>query len=70
MKKLWFVILLSLSFSLYAGWGADLCEEETCSGHGECQEDGENEWCECDEGYIADGMECILGCNGVTCSGH
>ena len=70
MKKLWFVILLSLSFSLYAGWGADLCEEETCSGHGECQNDGKNEWCECDEGYIADGMECILGCNGVTCSGH
>ena len=70
MKKLWFVILLSLSFSLYAGWGADLCEEETCSGHGEFQNDGENEWCACDEGYIADGMECILGCNGVTCSGH
>ena len=71
MKKLFLFLVALFSFlSLSAGWGADLCEDETCSGHGECQDDAENEWCDCDEGYIADGMECILGCNGVTCSGH
>ena len=69
-KYLSFFVLLFSFISLFGGWGADLCEEETCSGHGECQEDGENEWCECDEGYIASGLDCILGCSGVTCSGH
>ena len=69
-KYLSFFVVLFSFFSLFGGWGEDLCEDQTCSGHGECQEDGENEWCVCDEGYIADGMECILGCDGVTCSGH
>ena len=69
-KYLSFFVVFFSFLSLSAGWGADLCEDQTCSGHGECQDDGENEWCVCDEGYIADGMECILGCNGVTCSGH
>ncbi len=71
MRKLFLFFVVFFSFvSVSAGWGADLCEDVTCSGHGECQEDGENEWCVCDEGYIADGLECVLGCNGVTCSGH
>ncbi|MBO7127460.1 hypothetical protein J6W78_07960 [bacterium] len=71
MKKILLFFVMFFPFlSLFAGWGADLCEDVTCSGHGECQEDGEDEWCLCDEGYIADGMNCILGCNGVTCSGH
>ena len=70
MQKLFSLFVVLFSLSLFGGWGADLCEDVTCSGHGECQDDGENEWCVCDEGYIADGMECILGCNGVTCSGH
>ncbi|MBR6244075.1 hypothetical protein IKR20_00715, partial [bacterium] len=71
MKKMFLFSTVLFSFvSLYAGWGADLCDDVTCSGHGECQEDGEDEWCTCDEGYIADGLDCILGCDGVTCSGH
>ncbi|MBQ3368749.1 leucine-rich repeat domain-containing protein, partial [bacterium] len=70
MQKLLSLFVVLFSLSLFGGWGADLCEDVTCSGHGECHDDGENEWCVCDEGYIADGMECILGCNGVTCSGH
>ena len=69
-KYLSFFVVLFSFFFLFGGWGEELCEDQTCSGHGECQEDGENEWCACDEGYIADGMDCILGCNGVTCSGH
>ena len=43
--------------SLSADWGAELCEDQICSGHGECQDDGENEWCVCDSGYIASGLE-------------
>ncbi|MBO4698281.1 hypothetical protein J5690_01550, partial [bacterium] len=71
MQKILSLFVVFFSFlSLSAGWGEELCEDQTCSGHGECQDDGENEWCECDEGYIASGLECILGCNGVTCSGH
>lgn len=69
-KYLSFLVVFFFFLSLSAGWGEDLCENQTCSGHGECQDDGENEWCLCDDGYIADGMECILGCNGITCSGH
>jgi len=69
-KFLSFLIVFFSFVSLFAGWGEDLCEDVTCSGHGECQEDGEDEWCLCDEGYIADGLDCILGCDGVTCSGH
>ena len=71
MKKLFLLLTALFScLSLSAGWGADLCEDVTCSGHGECHDDGEDEWCVCDEGYIADDLDCILGCNGVTCSGH
>ena len=71
MKKMFLFLGVFFSFvSVSAGWGADLCDDVTCSGHGECQDDGENEWCVCDEGYIAEGLDCILGCDGVTCSGH
>ncbi len=57
MKKMFLFSTVLFSFvSLYAGWGADLCDDVTCSGHGECQEDDEDEWCVCDEGYIADGL--------------
>ncbi|MBR4532729.1 hypothetical protein IKO70_10020, partial [bacterium] len=69
-KFLSFLVVFFSFLSISAGWGEDLCEDVTCSGHGECHEDGEDEWCVCDEGYIADGMNCILGCSGVTCSGH
>ncbi|MBR4318581.1 MAG: leucine-rich repeat domain-containing protein, partial [Oscillospiraceae bacterium] len=69
-KSLLFLIVFFSFLSLSAGWGEELCENVTCSGHGECHDDGEDEWCVCDEGYIADGLDCILGCDGVTCSGH
>ena len=58
MKNLSLLLVLFFAFfSLSADWGEELCEEETCSGHGECQDDGENEWCVCDSGYIASGLE-------------
>ena len=56
--------------SAYASWGPDLCEDVTCSGHGYCNEDGDNEWCVCDAGYIEEGLNCVEGCVDVTCSGH
>ncbi len=57
-------------FNAYAGWGPDLCEDVSCSGHGYCEEDGDDEWCVCDAGYIASGLNCIEGCVDVDCSGH
>ena len=39
MKKSFLFLVIFFSFvSVYAGWGEDLCEDVTCSGHGECQE--------------------------------
>lgn len=71
MKKfmLFLISILSLQV-LYAGWGPDLCEDVTCSGHGYCDEDGDNEWCVCDAGYVAEGLSCVQGCVDVNCSGH
>jgi hypothetical protein len=30
-----------------------------CSGHGECVDDGETLWCECNPGYEASGLSCL-----------
>ena len=49
MQKLLLLFVVLFSLSLFGGWGEDLCEDQTCSGHGECQDDGENEWCDYDE---------------------
>ena len=58
MKKCMLFAAVFFCFtSLSADWGAELCEDQICSGHGECQDDGENEWCVCDSGYIASGLE-------------
>ncbi|MBP5406607.1 hypothetical protein J6Z19_05600 [bacterium] len=71
MRKIFSFLALLFSFTfLFAGWGPELCEDKTCSGHGKCKEDGKDEWCVCYEGYIAKGMKCVQGCSGVTCSGH
>ena len=65
------VVFVSFLFSqsLLAGWGPELCEDVTCSNHGYCDEDGDDEWCVCDFGYVAQDLECIHVCTGVTCSG-
>jgi len=69
-KALILLVFVFFNLSVQAGWGPDLCEDVTCSGHGYCEEDGSDEWCVCDSGYIADGLNCVLGCDGETCSGH
>ena len=35
------------------------CDGVDCSGHGECVADGEDEACDCDPGYFAEGLECL-----------
>ncbi|MBR4490074.1 hypothetical protein IKP13_05500 [bacterium] len=35
-KSLLFLIVFFSFLSLSADWGEDLCEDVTCSGHGEC----------------------------------
>ncbi len=69
-KALILLVFVFFNLSVQAGWGPDLCEDVTCSGHGYCEEDGSDEWCVCDSGYIAEGLNCVLGCDGETCSGH
>ncbi len=53
---------------------ADPCREVDCSGHGRCAVTTENTAvCVCDEGYHAQGLECVSDedpCAGVDCSGH
>ena len=71
MKNFFLVFIVILFFgSVQAGWGPELCEDVACSGHGYCEEDGSDEWCVCDSGYIAEGLNCVLGCDGETCSSH
>ncbi len=89
-------LLLSLCFvscageddddGVSVGGGSGPCKGVTCSGHGTCYEIGDNlVSCNCEEGYVAEGIDCILDdgngngngtdtgsdpCSGVTCSGH
>ncbi len=59
--------------------GSDSCYNVTCSGHGTCVSDGygynASVSCNCDDGYHADGLNCIPDgepnpCENITCSGH
>ncbi len=85
-------LLLSLCFvscageddddGVSVGGGSGPCKGVTCSGHGTCYEIGDNlVSCNCEEGYVAEGIDCVLDdgngtdtgsdpCAGVTCSGH
>ncbi|MBN2695283.1 hypothetical protein JXR93_11535 [bacterium] len=50
------------------------CDGVTCSSHGSCVVEDLSAVCNCDTGYVADGLNCIEEvvnpCEGVTCSGH
>ncbi len=53
--------------------GADPCEGVDCSGHGTCEVQDGQASCRCEEGYHAQGLECVSDedpCAGVDCSGH
>ncbi len=51
---------------------SDPCKNVTCSGHGTCAVNEENEaFCECDEGFVPHELECIENpCGGVDCDGY
>ncbi len=64
-------LLLSLCFvscageddddGVSVGGGSGPCKGVTCSGHGTCYEIGDNlVSCNCEEGYVAEGIDCIL----------
>jgi hypothetical protein len=51
----------------------DDCDDTSCSDAGRCfLNDRDQPYCECDDGYSADGLDCIANdpCAGVDCSGH
>ena len=37
----------------------DRCEGVTCSDHGVCQSEGSRTWCDCGDGYHANGLTCL-----------
>jgi glycosidase len=46
----------------------DPCLGVTCSGKGECVVENDEPLCDCDKGYIAEDLECIIDkCAGVVC---
>lgn len=47
----------------------DPCDSVTCSGHGSCFTDGDEAICVCDDGYHAEGLECVCSprCEGREC---
>ncbi len=50
------------------------CDGITCSSHGDCEVINNSPVCNCDEGFEADGLNCVEiisdVCNGVTCSNN
>lgn len=52
---------------------SDPCQGVTCSGYGTCSVSGQTATCQCNNGYHAQGLDCVADanpCQGVTCSGH
>ncbi len=48
----------------------ELCQNEVCSNHGECVLGVQSIYCECEDGYHAEGMNCVNGqdpCEGISC---
>ncbi len=53
---------------------ANPCKDVTCSGHGSCEVQDNSAVCNCDNGYVADGLNCIEEivdpCADGTCTFH
>ena len=55
-----FVCLAALLTLSCGGNGdSDLCKDITCSGHGNCQVEDDQALCDCNDGFVADGLDCI-----------
>ncbi len=84
MKKL-FILILFVNF-VFISCGDDSengtvlsrpnnCANVTCSGHGKCFLNNGQAFCDCEDGYEAEGIECKLKsasdlCADIDCSGH
>ncbi len=54
------VALFAAVAACHEGGEAGPCDGVDCSGHGRCLTDGVRAQCDCDEGYVVYGLECIL----------
>lgn len=77
MKKILFTLILLLSVA-FVGCGSDggegkddKCKNVDCGGHGTCNDSSGYAFCDCDDGYVSNGLtDCILyvdPCKDVTC---
>ncbi|MBW2702485.1 MAG: hypothetical protein JRF33_16820 [Deltaproteobacteria bacterium] len=48
-----------LAACTFGGADTDLCAEVSCSGLGTCVDLGDRASCECNEGYVAEGLACV-----------
>jgi hypothetical protein len=56
----------------YITFSNSTCYDESCSGHGECDQSGGSPMCVCDDGYApGEGLtcECVKQCDGRNCGG-
>jgi hypothetical protein len=44
----------------FFGGSGDLCEGVSCSGHGSCRAGATGASCDCDDGYRAEGPDCLV----------
>ncbi len=62
MKNAFGILLILAAFSLSCTTGSDfddVCDGIKCSGHGSCLDIDGKPVCDCDEGYAADGLNCV-----------
>jgi len=68
------ILMLAGLLAALGGCGGtiDPCAGVSCSDHGRCQLAGHLANCQCDPGYYADGLECLLEepCAHIDCGGH
>ena len=71
MSPRWYVlsaVLLVSGCPKPTGPKQEQCPAEACSGHGHCEVEGGRPRCECDEYYVAVGLQCAVNCLEIDCS--
>ncbi|MBW1810437.1 MAG: hypothetical protein JRJ87_19730 [Deltaproteobacteria bacterium] len=60
MIRLMLVLIVALTvLSCGSSGGSNLCDGVVCSDHGTCKVENDQAICECETGFVADGLECI-----------